>query len=364
MKEDKIYMLRKITVMITCMVVFVTVGLVVVNFQAKTVTIDYYGEKIQVNTMSNTVEGMLMQNGIYIDEKAIVYPNVETILKDNMEIKIYSEEEVAMLNLEEYRAKVTVGQIERIIEEVQYIDFEKIEQSNANVNRGVTKVLQEGVQGRKTVVYTARYNAENELVSTNVISEKVEVEPVSQIIEVGTKVVSTARYSQDRITAADLAVDSGFVQYNIPLSTNLQKFTYNMCKKYNVPYEIFLGLMKVESNYRPAAYSSTGYGICQINPANLSYFNGMFGTTDLFDPYQCIQAGVYWLSRYYASWTRSYGGVDVDDEVDLHALNSYNWGDGRYRQYLAADSTRTAYSWHYGKKVLEYANQIKANGGL
>ena len=54
--------------MLTCMVVFVTVGLVVVNFQAKTVTIDYYGEKIQVNTMSNTVEGMLMQNGIYIDE--------------------------------------------------------------------------------------------------------------------------------------------------------------------------------------------------------------------------------------------------------------------------------------------------------
>ena len=84
--------------MLTCMVVFVTVGLVVVNFQAKTVTIDYYGEKIQVNTMSNTVEGMLMQNEIYIDEKAIVYPNVETILKDNMEIKIYSEDEVARLD--------------------------------------------------------------------------------------------------------------------------------------------------------------------------------------------------------------------------------------------------------------------------
>ena len=161
MKEDKIYMLRKITVMLTCMVVFITVGLVVVNFQAKTVTIDYYGEKIQVNTMSNTVEGMLMQNGIYIDEKAIVYPNVETILKDNMEIKIYSEDEVARLDLSEYRAKVTVGQTERIIEEVQYIDFEKIQQSNANVNRGVTKVLQKGVDGQKTVIYTARYDTEN-----------------------------------------------------------------------------------------------------------------------------------------------------------------------------------------------------------
>ena len=122
MKEDKLYMLRKLTVMFTCMVVCVTVGLVVVNFQTKSVTINYYGETITVNTMSNTVEGMLMQNNIYIDEKAIVYPNVETILKDNMEIKIYSEEEVAMLDLSEYRAKVTVGQTEKIIEEIQYID--------------------------------------------------------------------------------------------------------------------------------------------------------------------------------------------------------------------------------------------------
>ena len=132
-------MLRKLTVMFTCMVVFVTVGLVVVNFQTKSVTIDYYGEKMTVNTMSNTVEGMLMQNNIIIEEKSIVYPNTETILKDNMEIKIYSENEVAMLDLSEYRAKVTVGQTERMIEEIQYIDFEKIQKSNANLNRGKTK---------------------------------------------------------------------------------------------------------------------------------------------------------------------------------------------------------------------------------
>ena len=30
------------------------------------------------------------------------------------------------------------------------------------------------------------------------------------------------------------------------------------------------GLMKVESNYRAEAKSTTGYGICQINPSNLS----------------------------------------------------------------------------------------------
>ena len=118
MKEDKIYMLRKIAVMVTCIVVFVTVGLVVVNFQAKSVTIDYYGETIHVNTMSNTVEGMLMQNNIYIDEKSVVYPNVETRLTENMQIRIYSEDEVARLDLNEYKAQVKTGETEKIIVKV------------------------------------------------------------------------------------------------------------------------------------------------------------------------------------------------------------------------------------------------------
>ena len=133
-----------------------------------------------------------------------------------------------------------------------------------------------------------------------------------------------------------------------------------MCKKYNVPYLTFLGLMKVESNYRIEAKSSTGHGMCQINPSNLAYLNKKLGTTDLFDPYQNIQAGVYWLSRYYNSWDDTVTG----EELELHALNSYNWGEGRYRKYLKEENGRDAYTWHYGKKVLKYAKLIEKNGGL
>ena len=353
-------MLRKLAVMCTCMVVFVTVGLVVVNFQTKSVIINYYGETKVVNTMSNTVEGLLMQNNILIDEKAIVYPNVETLLKDNMEIRIYSENEVAMLDLSEYRAKVTVGQTERLIEEIQYIDYEKIEKSNASVYRGTKTTLQQGEDGQKRVLYTARYDADANLVSTNVITEVIEKVPVDQIVEVGTKIIPTSRYNTARITAKDLEVDANFKKYDIKLAVNYQKFAYNMCKKYNVPYLVFLGLMRVESNYRTEAKSSTGYGICQINPSNLAYLNKKLGTTDLFDPYQCIQAGAYWLSRYYNSWDDSVTG----EILDLHALNSYNWGEGAYRKYLKAEAGRDAYSWYYGKRVLKYAKLIEKNGGL
>lgn len=358
MKEDKVYMLRKIAVMVTCIVVFVTVGLVVVNFQSKSVTIDYYGEKIQVNTMSNTIEGMLMQNGIYIDEKAIVYPNVETRLTHNMEIKIYSEAKLATLNIDEYKAEIKTGVVEKLIEEIQYIDYDTIKKNNASVARGKTTTLQNGTKGEKQVVYTIQYDGEKQI-AKNIISETTTKVPVDKVVEVGTKVVTVSRSSATRVSAADLKVDSGFVKYDIKLSENLQKYAYNMCKKYGVPYLVFLGLMRTESNFRANAKSSTNdYGICQINGSNLAYLKKKLGITDLMDPYQNIKAGAYWLGRYYKSWKDEASG----EELALHALNSYNWGEGNYRKYLKKGND--AYSWHYGKKVLKYAAKIEKNGGL
>ena len=357
MKEDKIYMLRKIAVMVTCIVVFVTVGLVVVNFQTKSVTIDYYGEKIQVNTMSNTVEGMLMQNGIYIDEKAIVYPNVETRLTHNMEIKIYSESKLATLDIEAYKVEAKTGIVEKLIEEIQYIDYDTVKKNNASVARGKTSTLQKGSKGEKQVVYTVKYDGKNEI-AKNVISETTTKEPVNKVVEVGTKVVTVSRSNSYRVSASALKVDKDFKKYNINLSEDLQKYAYNMCKKYGVPYTIFLAMMKIESGYRTNATSSTGYGLCQINPSNLSYLNKKIGTTNLFDPYQNIQAGAYWLSRYYKSWKDEASG----EELALHALNSYNWGEGNYRKYLKKGNN--AYSWYYGTKVLKNADKLEKNGGF
>ena len=211
MKEDKIYMLRKIAVMVTCIVVFVTVGLVVVNFQTKSVTIDYYGEKIQVNTMSNTVEGMLMQNGIYIDEKAIVYPNVETRLTHNMEIKIYSEAKVATLDIEAYKAEVKTGIVEKLIEEIQYIDYDTVKKNNASVARGKTSTLQKGSKGEKQVVYTVKYDGKAEL-AKDIISETTTKEPVDKVIEVGTKVVTVSRGNSYRVAASALKVDKSYLK--------------------------------------------------------------------------------------------------------------------------------------------------------
>ncbi|MBR5227748.1 MAG: transglycosylase SLT domain-containing protein [Clostridia bacterium] len=356
--KDKVYMLRKLAVMLTCMVTFITVGLVIINFQAKMVTINYYGQEIHISTMSNTVEGLLMQNGIYVDEKAVIYPSVDTRLEDNMHISIYTEEMSAELNIDEYIENAKNNIREVYLDENQVVEFDMIEQSNANVDRGAIKTLQAGSAGEKNVKYTVKYIEDKEI-ARNIIEEVVLKEVENQVIEVGTSVSTVSRSSINRVTAKDFAVDSGFVLYNIKLSADLQRYAYNMCKKYNIPYETFLAVMYVESGFNNNSISSTNdYGICQINMCNYNYLNRNLGITDLLNPYDNIKAGAFWLSRYYKSWSKYNSG----ELLERNALNSYNFGEAGYRQYI--NQGGTAYSWRYANKVLDVKAKLIENGGL
>lgn len=358
MKEDKIYMLRKTLTMLTCIIIIVTVGLAIIRFQSKSVTIDYYGSIIEVKTMSNTIEGLLMQNDIYIDETAVVYPSVDTRIENNMKIKIYSEEQTALLDLNKYVEVASSNIKEKISVETQLIDFKTEQKSNAKKARGTKNVLQKGEKGEKTTVYVVTYEGEKQ-VAKAALSEKVTKEAVKQVVEVGTKVTSVSRGESYRPTEAELIVDANFRQYNIKLSAEKQKYAYNMCKRYGVNYELFLALMYVESGYNAKATGGGGSaGMCQIMPANLSHLRRKIGVTNLYDPYQNIKAGAYWLSRYVKSWSDEASG----ETLELHALNSYNWGEGGYRNYLARGNS--ASSWYYGRRIVALKNKLIANGGL
>lgn len=358
MNEDKIYMIRKIFVMLTCILVFVTLGLVVIKVQTKDVTIDYYGKVEHIKTMSNTVEGLLMQNKIHIDEKAIVTPGVENRLEDDMIIRIYEEdEEVARLNKNAYYEMAKSNVVEKIVEEIHYIDYAKQEKSNASMTRGTTKVIQAGQQGEKTATYVIKYENEKE-VARKLVNEEISKEAVAEIIDVGTAVPTVSRSNTYRVNSNDLVAQAGFKQYNINLSKELQIYAYNMATRYGVPYELFLAMMYVESGFQANKISSTNdYGMCQINKGNHAYLTKQLGVTNFLDPYQNIQAGAFFLARYFKSW-----GATVSDKatLELHALNSYNRGDGSYKKYLANGNTAT--SWYYGNKVVAARDKLVANG--
>lgn len=356
--QDKLYILRKLAVVTICILVFFVVGLSVVTCQSKEVVVNYYGKDIYIKTMSNTIEGMLMQNNIYIDDTAIVYPSRDSFIKDNMQIMIYSENTTATINLNEYKELAANKHTEKYFVESQVIEFEVVEMSNAEKPRGLVATTQNGEAGLKEVTYVKTYVNGKE-VELNVLDEDIIKEPINQVIEIGTNLHNVSRGNTSRITAKDLAVDSSFKLYNINLSSDLQRYAYNMCKKYGVNYETFLALMYTESKYNPNAVSSTNdYGICQINSSNHAYLRNVLGVTDFFNPYENIKAGVYWLARYYNSW----GYMKDSPEYEYNVLNSYNFGTGAYYRYL--DNGNSPYSWHYAKKIISVKNDLIKNGGI
>ena len=129
--------------------------------------------------------------------------------------------------------------------------------------------------------------------------------------------------------------------YDIPLSKELQLYTYTKCVDYGIPkhYELVLAIMWQESNYNPDIISATDdYGIMQINACNHEWLSDLLGITNFLDVYQNIDAGTYLISK----MLLKYG--------DEHkALMAYNMGE--YGASL---------SWHAGNYTSSYSRSVVA----
>ena len=108
---------------------------------------------------------LLSENNIYYDEDDIIYPSVNSKLKDYMDIKIT------------YVQQITVSEHSRIAYKT------KVKDDNS-LPKGVTKVTQEGKDGRKTIIYEEVYH-DGKLVS-RVEEKNNKEEPVNKIVTKGT----------------------------------------------------------------------------------------------------------------------------------------------------------------------------------
>lgn len=70
--------------------------------------------------------------------------------------------------------------------ETETIPFETVTKNDNSMYSGQTKVLQQGVEGKQTVVYYDKY-VDGKLVSSEVLSSKVKKEPKEKIVAVGVK---------------------------------------------------------------------------------------------------------------------------------------------------------------------------------
>jgi len=140
-------------------------------------------------------------------------------------------------------------------------------------------------------------------------------------------------------------------EYDIPLDKDIQKYLYDKCKEYNVPYDLALGVIKVESNFNPSlihknSNGSRDYGLFQINTINHKWLSEELGITDFLNQYQNIDAGVYMLSQLLKKY---------DDEHIV--LMSYNMGERAAKNLV----DRGIYSSRYSRKVIETKEELKNN---
>lgn len=156
---------------------------------------------------------------------------------------------------------------------------------------------------------------------------EVKLENARSIIEIQEQVIADMDEELESLYAAPI--------YNVPLSKELQQYTYDMCNMYGIEdkYEVVLALMWRESNFDPDAVSSTeDYGLMQINAIHL---NETFDVVDVMDPKQNIDFGVKTLAGLYESY--------IDDNMVLMAYNfgccgaERHWDAGTYASNYSLD---------------------------
>ena len=147
-------------------------GMTIEIYDIYKVVIKADGKKFTKVVSGKTVADALNMAGVTLSDEDFSKPDVTTLLKKNMTIEVF---------------RVTVE--ERTENEV--IKHETEYSYNDSLYREDKKVLVEGVDGAKAIVYEDRY-INGELSTTTVVSENIVSEPTTELIEVGTKVRKNA----------------------------------------------------------------------------------------------------------------------------------------------------------------------------
>lgn len=137
--------------------------------------------------------------------------------------------------------------------------------------------------------------------------------------------------------------------YDVSLSSDLQDYTYNLCKEYGVDFDLAISIMDGESEYDIMAFGindngSTDSGLMQINSCNHDWLKEELGITDFFDPKQNILCGVFMLADL------------MQRHEDVHEiLISYNMGEATMRKLRK----KGIYTTEYSRKVVGKMKKLK-----
>lgn len=129
----------------------------------------------------------------------------------------------------------------------------------------------------------------------------------------------------------------------IPLSQELQKFTFERCADFGVDYDLMLSLMWEESRFQNIiSENGKDYGLCQINAVNHRWLAEKHGLSNMMEERQNITAALIILSS-----------LAEDFPAPETMLMAYNMGASGARKRVAMGIYSSAYSEKILKGVSE-----------
>lgn len=147
--------------------------MVISVYRMKFVTVTADGTDTGLYTEAQTVGELLEECGIVLNEPDRISCPTDAPVTNDMTVTINR-----VVVVDEVRAEP--------------IPFSTERRENANVKAGETSVITAGVDGSKDVTYRCTY-VDGVLESSEIVGEVVTLEPVTEIIEVGTKRTTTTR---------------------------------------------------------------------------------------------------------------------------------------------------------------------------
>lgn len=146
--------------------------------------------------------------------------------------------------------------------------------------------------------------------------------------------------------------------YNIALSEDLQRFTWNQCLYMNVDYELILGLLRTESNFNANARNGSCKGMGQLSTSTGNYLARVlqiqnFNVYDAKQNISCVIYHVWELRNYWISQGYS------EEDATYAVLGAYNRGLYGFKSYIRNNHTIVT---SYANKVLTYKTQLEAYG--
>jgi 3D (Asp-Asp-Asp) domain-containing protein len=145
-------------------------GLIAGGYSAlkKDVVLIVDGKEMQIATFKKNVEEFLEEQNVEYDSNDIISKSLDEKLTDDMVIEV-------------------IDVVIETIREAKNVDFETKIVDDENLDKGITKVAQEGVNGTNELVYTVTYH-NGEQIDKTFVEEVVLQQPQEKIIKNGTKV--------------------------------------------------------------------------------------------------------------------------------------------------------------------------------